>query len=83
LSYDLLKDFGIERGGLECFGKGGKMEISEFAYLETMSALTTGLQTDGAHHKQYCLEKALRYLVGQEAFEDIKDREEWEDGLPA
>ena len=59
------------------------MEISEFAYTEMMSALTSGLTTDGAHHKQYELEKALRYLVGQEAFDDIKDREEWEDGLPA
>jgi hypothetical protein len=58
------------------------MEISEWSYIEVMSALTSGLQEQQAAHKQYYLEKALRYLVGPEVFADIKDREEWEDGIP-
>jgi hypothetical protein len=59
------------------------MELSEFEYNEMVSALTSGLQFDGAHHKQYYLEKALKYLVGQVMFDDLKDREGWDDGLPA
>lgn len=57
--------------------------ISQFEATEMLHALKTGLHTDGAHHKQYYLEKALRYLVGKEDLEAIREDEGWDDGIPA
>ena len=59
------------------------MQLSEHDFNEMMSALTSGLHYDRAQHKQYYLEKALKHLIGERAMLDLKDREEWEDGLPA
>jgi hypothetical protein len=59
------------------------MELSEFQVNEIVSALTSGLAFDGGHHKQYYLDRALYHLLGKEKYEDLKDREEWEDGIPA
>ena len=59
------------------------VELSEHNFNEMMSALTSGLQYDRAQHKQYYLEKALKHLIGEKAMLDLKEREGWEDGLPA
>lgn len=59
------------------------MQLSEHDFNEMVSALTSGLQYDGGHHKQYYLEKALKHLVGEPQMLDLKEREGWEDGLPA
>jgi hypothetical protein len=59
------------------------VEISEHVENETVSALVSGLSCDGAQHKQYYLDKALLHFVGRKTYEDIKEREDWENGLPA
>ena len=42
-----------------------------------------GLMTDGAHHKQYYLEEALRALCGNKEVDYKKEEMQWEDGIPA
>ena len=59
------------------------MVLNEHQLNEMMNALMSGLSFDGGHHKQYYLDRALYYLVGKEKYEDLKDREDWEDGIPA
>lgn len=46
------------------------------------SALIDGLNTDGAHHKQFALEQVLKMLV-PDAFEDCKASWQWESGIAA
>ena len=45
------------------------------------------LQTDGAHHKQYALERALEHIVGAGRYNEIRKSleekgEAWEEGIP-
>ena len=46
------------------------------------SILIEGLNTDGAHHKQWALEQALKMLVPDE-FDDCKASWQWENGIAA
>ena len=46
-------------------------------------ALLMGLTTDGAHHKQYYLEQALRALVEPEWIEKAHEKFQWEKGIPS
>lgn len=43
--------------------------------------LLCGLTTDGAHHKQYYLEKALKALITDKAFNEAKKEFDWEPGI--
>jgi len=49
-----------------------------------IDALWSGLVTDGGHHKQYYLEKALGLLVTKKEFEDLRfvdeDGGQWIEG---
>jgi len=45
--------------------------------------LLNGLMTDGAHHKQYVLESALRLICEDSWVDEAKEELEWEDGIPA
>jgi hypothetical protein len=47
-----------------------------------INELIAGLTTDGAHHKQYHMEQALKLLTDEIEFSDIKGREHWEEGIP-
>lgn len=40
-----------------------------------------GLQTDGAHHKQWYLEQILKRVLGPEKYETLKDSYDWEEGI--
>lgn len=44
------------------------------------SLLIDGLTTDGARHKQFCLEEVLCELVPDE-FDECKAQWQWEDGV--
>lgn len=44
--------------------------------------LLEGLVTDGAHHKQYALEKILRIICEDAWVDKVKDEFKWEDGFP-
>ena len=48
-----------------------------------VAELIVGLTTDGAHHKQYSLEKSLRILVKDEWVEEAKKEFGWETGIPS
>lgn len=48
-----------------------------------VEALLMGLTTDGAHHKQYQLEQALRRLCSDEWVNKMKQELQWEEGIPA
>lgn len=43
--------------------------------------LLLGLTTDGAHHKQYHLERAFRALCTDEYVDTAKHEFQWEDGI--
>ena len=43
--------------------------------------LIEGLLTDGSHHKQHYLDKALRMLAGDEFTDKVKFRFQWDDGI--
>lgn len=47
------------------------------------SVLIEGLNTDGAHHKQWALEQALKMLVQDELFDECKTSWQWERGIAA
>ena len=53
---------------------------------EQMRNITTtlieGLNTDGAYHKQFALEQALKMLVPDE-FQECKASWQWESGIAA
>ena len=42
-----------------------------------------GLITDGAHHKQHHLERALRIIGGKEFADKAKDKFQWVGGVPS
>ena len=50
---------------------------------EAVKELILGLTTDGAHHKQYYLESALRALVEDEWVDNAKAEFQWEEGIPS
>lgn len=50
---------------------------------EAVKLLIEGLITDGAHHKQYFLEMALRALCEDGYVDKAKTEFEWQDGIPA
>ncbi|MFA5875223.1 MAG: hypothetical protein WC901_00850 [Candidatus Margulisiibacteriota bacterium] len=45
--------------------------------------LINGLGVDGAHHKQYYLEKALEELWGHELYLQAKQEFDWINGIPS
>ena len=51
--------------------------------IELRDLLIEGLTTDGAHHKQYYLELALKMIISQIEFEDTKTEFGWEPGIPS
>jgi len=50
---------------------------------DIVSLVTSGLCTDGGHHKQWYLEEILRKIVVEEEFERLKNDEDygWEEGI--
>lgn len=66
------------------------MEKELYNALQTVvDNLTGGLIYDGAHHKQYYLEEALKNLMfamGDKDLHDfkaVKNQFQWEEGIPA
>ena len=55
-------------------------DIPDDTIRDITSTLIDGLTTDGAHHKQYALEEALRMLVRDE-FAACKSSWGWDDGV--
>ena len=49
---------------------------------EVENLLIDGLITDGAHHKQYYLERVFRSLFKGEYVDQEKEKFQWEDGIP-
>ena len=49
---------------------------------EIASVLINGLTTDGAHHKQYALDRALMRIFDDAFYEDAKKEFKWEEGIP-
>jgi hypothetical protein len=49
--------------------------------IEITAVLIAGLTTDGAHHKQWALEEAMRIIVPN-LFAVLKDSWDWDDGVP-
>lgn len=41
-----------------------------------------GLCCDGGHHKQYYLEEILKLVTHEHDFIELKDLNEWEEGIP-
>jgi len=56
------------------------MEIDGNTLRRITSKLIDGLTADGAHHKQWALEEALRELAPEE-FEEAKKSWGWDDGV--
>ena len=56
--------------------------MTEFHIQRITSALIDGLTTNGARHKQYYLEEALR-LIARDEFEETKNSWGWDDGEAA
>lgn len=50
---------------------------------EAVVELLMGLNTDGAHHKQYYLERAFRALCEDGYVDEAKEKFGWLDGTPA
>jgi hypothetical protein len=50
---------------------------------QSIIQLLQGLTTDGAHHKQYYLEQALRALCKDEYVDETKRALQWQDGIPS
>jgi hypothetical protein len=49
---------------------------------EIVMHLISGLTTDGAHHKQYYLEKIFRILCEDEYIDEVRKEFGWEEGIP-
>jgi hypothetical protein len=56
--------------------------ISQDTAHDLRDLLIEGLVTDGAHHKQYYLEAALKIIISRLEFEETKSEFEWESGIP-
>jgi hypothetical protein len=48
---------------------------------DVVTSLLNGLVTDGAHHKQYYLELALKNLVTDEYLEQCRLELQWDEGI--
>lgn len=59
------------------------LEILSKRLDEAIACLLMGLQTDGGHHKQYEMEKALELICGEAWVVDAKKEFEWEPGIPS
>ena len=55
-------------------------QIDDNRMRDITSALIDGLNANGAHHKQYALEQALKMLVPDE-YDDCKASWQWESGV--
>jgi len=49
---------------------------------KAVACLLNGLNTDGAHHKQYEMEAALRLICGDKWTDQAQAEFQWEDGIP-
>jgi hypothetical protein len=56
--------------------------MTEQQMTEIADAIVDGLTTDGAHHKQECLERALEALLGKENAKKVRESVGWEPGIP-
>ena len=54
-----------------------KEEIDKF---KLVGKCHDALMTDGGHHKQWYLEEILKEIVTN--FDELKNRYDWEDGIP-
>lgn len=50
---------------------------------KAVSHIVDGLTTDGAHHKQWHLEQALRQLIDNRLVDMAKKKMGWEEGIPS
>ena len=49
---------------------------------KALVVLIEGLQTDGAHHKQWAMEQALAFICGDDWLEKAREEFQWEEGIP-
>ena len=49
---------------------------------KALVVLIEGLQTDGAHHKQWAMEQALAFICGNDWLEKARAEFQWEEGMP-
>ena len=61
--------------------KHGPEIISRYLQSRIVNLIAEGLQTDGAHHKQYFLERILLQLYNQMEFDAALEDEDWERGI--
>jgi hypothetical protein len=57
--------------------------VDESQLDDVVRALLMGLTTDGAHHKQFYLEEALKALVTDDYYKEAKRECGWSKGIPA
>jgi len=48
---------------------------------KALVVLIEGLQTDGAHHKQWAMEQALAFICGDGWLEKARAEFQWEEGI--
>ena len=48
---------------------------------KALVVLIEGLQTDGAHHKQWAMERALAFICGDDWLEKARAEFQWEEGI--
>jgi len=58
-------------------------EEAEACVNRAIRELLHALETDGAHHKQYYIEEALRHLCGDTWVDAEKLKRQWIDGAPS
>jgi hypothetical protein len=49
--------------------------------MKVVEILIQGLLTDGAQHKQWALEEALKQLASKEMYKKLKQSHEWDEGV--
>lgn len=49
---------------------------------DIQNTILNGLLTDGGHHKQAALEEALKQLVGEIHYNQLKAQYDWKEGIP-
>jgi len=58
-----------------------KTIMEDYEIENIVKLCTDALTTDGGHHKQWYLEKILLFVTGSHAWNHLKKRHEWEDGI--
>jgi len=75
--YEQLEKYKDESLPVDCIVKPANGGEEHILVKEIISALTT----DGAHHKQWYLERIFRIICTDEYVNEAKEHFEWEDGI--